>query len=114
VETSEISGGANGKQGWFKSGQVVVSLDNVYRISGQYAVSLDFIGESHGAFTKVTVELTPGSAKKLADLIQTALSRGIKGGILAEGWRSVVQNQGDGSRSDEANPVLPEGVKVQV
>ena len=84
VETSEISGGANGRQGWFKSGQAVVSLDNVFRTAGQYSVSMDFIGESQGAFTKVTVELTPESAKKLAGMIQTALHRGIKAGILAE------------------------------
>jgi hypothetical protein len=82
VESSEISGGANGKQGWFKSGQVVVSLDNVLHTGGQYAVSMDFIGESQSTFAKVTVELTPESAKKLADMIQTALSRGIKAGIL--------------------------------
>jgi hypothetical protein len=85
VESSEISGGASGKQGWFKSGQVVVSLDNVLHTAGQYSVSIDFIGDSQGAFVKVTVELTPNSAKKLADMIQTALSRGIKSGILAKG-----------------------------
>ena len=85
VETSEISGGANGKQGWFKSGQVVVSLDNVYHTAGQYSVSMDFIGESQGTFTKVTIELAPESAKKLAEMIQTALSRGTKTGILTKG-----------------------------
>ena len=86
VESSEISGGANGRQGWFKSEQVVVSLDNVLHTGGQYSVNMDFIGESQLTFTKVTVELAPESAKKLADMIQTALSRGIKAGILAEGW----------------------------
>jgi hypothetical protein len=43
---------------------------------------MDFIGETQGEFTKVTVELTPESAKKLAGIIQTALSRGIKAGLI--------------------------------
>ena len=82
VETSEIAGGATGRRGWFNSGEVVVCLDNAFRAGGQYTVSMDFIGETQGEFTKVTVELTPESAKKLAGIIQTALSRGIKAGLI--------------------------------
>jgi len=82
VETSEISGSAEGRQGWFKLGQVVLSFDNAHHTTSQYSVSMDFVGESQGVGAKLTVELTPESARKLVDKIQTALSRGIKVGIL--------------------------------
>jgi hypothetical protein len=75
-----IDSAADGKQGWFKLGKVVVTLDSGIHTPSQYAVNIDFVSESQD--TKTTVELSPMSAKELVDAIQTALSQGIKMGIL--------------------------------
>ena len=80
VETFEISGSSEGKQGWFKLGQAVVTLDNGNRTETQYALNIDFINASQGM--KTSIELSPQSAKRLADIIQNALTRGTKMGIL--------------------------------
>ena len=82
VETFEISGSSEGKQGWFKLEQVVVTLDTGNHTEAQYGVSIDFVNESQDM--KTSIELSPPSAKRLADIIQIALSRGTKMGILEE------------------------------
>jgi hypothetical protein len=81
VESCEtFDSAADGKQGWFKLGKLVVTLDSGIHTSTQYAISIDFVNESQDM--KTAVELSPTSAKKLADVIQTALSQGVKMGIL--------------------------------
>jgi hypothetical protein len=74
---------ADGKQGWFKLGKVVVTLDSGIHTPAQYALNMDFVSESRDI--KTTVELSPTSAKELVRTIQIALSRGVKMGILDEG-----------------------------
>lgn len=85
VETSEISGSSDGKLGWFKLGKVVVALDAGNRTSAQYAVMIDFVDASQGGDRKTSLELTPESAKKLANVVEATLSRGVKEGIIEEG-----------------------------
>lgn len=80
VETFKISGSSEGEQGWFKLQQAVVTLDSGNHTENQYGVSIDFLNESQGM--KTSIELSPQSAKRLADIIQIALSRGTKMGIL--------------------------------
>jgi hypothetical protein len=75
-----VDSAADGKQGWFKLGEVVVTLDSGIHTAAQYAMSIDFVSASQDA--KITVELNPVSAKVLSDLIQNALSRGVKMGII--------------------------------
>ena len=82
VETVEISGSSERKQGWFKLEQAVVTLDSGNHTEAQYGVSIDFVNESQDM--KTSIELSPQSAKRLADIIQIALSRGAKMGILSE------------------------------
>ena len=83
VESCQISdSAADGKQGWFKLGKVVVTLDSGIHTPTQYAMSIDFVSESQDM--KTTMELSPMSAKNLASAIQTALSKGVKMGILEE------------------------------
>lgn len=74
---------ADGKQGWFKLEQVVITLDTGIHTSSQYALSIDFVGESQNI--KTTVELSPKSASGLSEIIRAALSRGVKMGIVDEG-----------------------------
>ena len=85
IESCQTSDGAaaDGKQAWFKLGKVVVTLDSGIHTPLQYALTIDFVGESQ--HTKTTVELSPKSAKELSDIIQAALSRGVKMGIVDEG-----------------------------
>jgi len=73
---------ADGKQGWFKVGKVVITLDSGIHTPAQYALNIDFVSGSQDI--KTTVELSPMSAKNLANAILTALSKGIKMGILEE------------------------------
>ena len=80
VESFEISGSSEGKQGWFKLEQAVITLDSGNHTEAQYGVSIDFVNESQDM--KTSIELSPQSAKRLADFIQIALSRGTKMGIL--------------------------------
>ena len=84
IETSEIAGSAKGNLGWFRLGKVVVALDSGNHSQAQYAVSMEFVNESDAGDARAAVELTPESAKKLAEIIRTTLSRGIKDGILRE------------------------------
>lgn len=73
---------ADGKQGWFKLGKFIVTLDSGIHTPSQYALSIDFIGESEDM--KTTLELSPNSAKELVQAVQIALSQGVKMGILEE------------------------------
>jgi hypothetical protein len=78
-----LDSAADGKQGWFKLGKVLVTFDSGIHTPSQYALSIDFVGESEEL--KTTVELSPTSARQLLHAIQTALSQGIKMGIVEEG-----------------------------
>jgi len=80
VETFKISGSSEGKQGWFKLERAVVTLDSGIHTETQYGVCIDFLNESQSM--KTSIELSPESAKRLAEIIQIALSRGAKLGIL--------------------------------
>jgi hypothetical protein len=83
VESCQTSdSAADGRQGWFRLGKVVVTLDSGIHTPSQYAMSIDFVSESQDV--KTTVELSPMSANNLADIIQTALSQGVKMGILEQ------------------------------
>ena len=74
------SGATDGKQEWFKLGNMVVTLDSGIHTNSQYAMSIDLVGASQGG--KITLELSPTSAKDLAELIQKALFRGAIMGII--------------------------------
>jgi hypothetical protein len=81
VESCKALGSvADGKQGWFKLEKFVVTFDSGIHAPSQYTLTIDFIGESQ----KVTVELSPNSAKELVHTLQTALSQGVKMGILED------------------------------
>lgn len=84
TETSEISGSAEGTGGWFRLGKVVVTLDSGIHTQAQYAVNIEFVNGSDSENARAAVELVPESAKRLAEVIQAALSRGARDGILGE------------------------------
>lgn len=77
-----IDSAADGRQGWFKLGKAVATLDTGIHTPGQYALSIEFVSESQDI--KSTVELSPMTAKNLVTLIEAALSKGVNMGILDE------------------------------
>lgn len=76
VETAKVSGSGKGPQGWFTLEQVNVSYDHPYHAPLEHALNIDFVNEAEGLSSRVAVELTPESAKKLVNAILAALSRG--------------------------------------
>jgi hypothetical protein len=76
VETTPVTGSAKGSHGWFKLSQANVSYDHPTDAQLEHALNIDFINEKESPFARVAVELSPGSARKLAEAILTTLSRG--------------------------------------
>ena len=69
------SGSAKGATGWFKLDQVYVSFDHPDHIDVEHALNLDFVNEAKGPGARVAVELTPASARHLAESILAALAQ---------------------------------------
>ena len=76
VETAEVSGSGKGPNGWFKLNQVNVSYDHPNDAPMEHALNIDFVNQKQGPSARVAVELSPESARKLAEAILTTLSRG--------------------------------------
>ncbi len=76
VETAEVSGSGKGPHGWFKLEEVNVSYDHPSEAPLEHALNIDFVNPKEGPGARVAVELNPESARRLADAILTALSRG--------------------------------------
>ncbi len=84
VESCEVlDSAAEGNHGWFKLGKALVTLDSGIHTPSQYALNIDFVGESQDI--KTAIELSPTSARELVHTILTVLSQGVKMGILEEG-----------------------------
>lgn len=75
VETAEVSGSGKGPKGWFKLEYVNVSYDHPIDAQLEEALNIDFVNEKEGPSSRVAVELSPESARKLVDAILTTLSR---------------------------------------
>jgi len=78
VETVEVSG-SSGKAlngSWVKLEQVHVSYDHATDAPQEHALNIDFVTEKNDPSARIAVELSPESARKLVDAINTALSRG--------------------------------------
>ena len=76
VETAPVSGSGKGPKGWFKLDQVNVSYDHPVDAKVEYALNIDFVNQVEGPASRVAVELTPDSARRLAEAILTTLTRG--------------------------------------
>ena len=76
VETAEVKGSGKGPNGWFKLEEVNVSYDHPYDAPLEHALNIDFVNPKKGLSARVAVELSPESAKKLAETILTTLARG--------------------------------------
>ena len=67
-----------GKSGpeWFDVREANVSYDHPYDLPLEHALNIDFVNEAEGPGARVAVELSPVSARRLADTILLALARG--------------------------------------
>jgi hypothetical protein len=75
-QRAEITGSGKGADGWFKLSHVNVSYDHPFHVPLDHALNIDFINEKAAPGARVAVELTPESARELAQAILTALERG--------------------------------------
>jgi hypothetical protein len=77
VETAKISGTGRGTRGWFDLESVSVSYDHPFQLPLEHALNIDFVDNTGGlSGNRLAVELTPESAKRLAQSIIEALARG--------------------------------------
>ena len=60
----------------FRSRQLTSLTITHFNAPWEYAVNIDFVNEDRGVGARVAVELSPGSAKLLAETIFAALQRG--------------------------------------
>ena len=82
VEQAKIAGSGKGASGWFVLDQVNVTYDHPFHIPLEHALNIDFVNEAQGPGARVAVELTPESARQLAQTILATLERAESGGYL--------------------------------
>ena len=76
VESAKVSGSGKGPRGWFKLDEVNVSFDHPFDASVEHSLNIDFVNQAEGPSSRIAVELTPESARKLVEAILTSLTRG--------------------------------------
>jgi Family of unknown function (DUF6295) len=84
VHQAKIEGCGKGMQGWFDLREVNVSYDHPFHIRLEHALNIDFVNEAAGPGARVAVELTPESARQLAQAILATLESAEAGGWLEE------------------------------
>ena len=77
VERAEVEGSGKGARGWFALRQANVSYDHPFHAQWEHALNIDFIDEAAGPAARVAVELSPASARRLAETILATLDRGV-------------------------------------
>ena len=76
VEKTEIKGSGRGPKGWFQLRQANVSYDHPFHMPLEHALNIDFVNPEEGIGARIAVELSPESARDLAETILLALQRG--------------------------------------
>jgi len=76
VNKTAVSGSGKGRDGWFSLQQANVSYDHPFHAPLEHALNIDFVNENQGLGARVSVELTPESARDLVRTIELALKRG--------------------------------------
>ena len=82
VQQAKIAGSGKGTQGWFTLREVNVSYDHPFDLPLEHALNIDFVNEVEGPSARVAVELTPDSARQLAQTILAMLERAEASGYL--------------------------------
>ncbi len=79
---TKIAGSGKGATGWFELREANVSYDHPFHFPLEHALNIDFVNEADGPGARVAVELTPESARQLAETILATLERAEAGGYL--------------------------------
>ena len=83
VQQTKISGSGKGAKGWFALREVNMSYDHPFDLPLEHALNIDFVNEAEGPGARVAVELTPESARQLAQTILAMLDRAEGSGYLS-------------------------------
>ena len=76
IEVGEVVGSAKGAQGWFPLTRAQVAYDHPYQAQMDEALIIDFTNPQRGPGSRVSVELSPASARSLVYMIEAALLDG--------------------------------------
>jgi len=76
TEKASLFGSAKGPQGWFAVDTANVYFDHPYHAPLGHSLNIDFVNEANGAPTRVAVEISAESAKRLVEKILAALEEG--------------------------------------
>ncbi len=79
---TKIAGSGKGRAGWFELREANVSYDHPFHFPLEHALNIDFVNQANGPGARVAVELTPESARQLAETILATLERAEAGGYL--------------------------------
>ena len=76
VETAGLEGSGKGREGWFELTAAHVSYDHPFHARWEHALNIDFVNPEMGPSARVAVELSPETARALAETILRTLDRG--------------------------------------
>jgi Family of unknown function (DUF6295) len=76
TEKAEMFGSGKGPDGWFKLDMANVYFDHPFHAPLDHSLNIDFVNEAAGSPTRVAVELSAESARRLIEKIQAALDAG--------------------------------------
>ncbi len=76
TEKAEMFGSGKGPQGWFKVDMANVYFDHPVHAPLDHSLNIDFVNEAAGSPTRVAVELSAESARRLIEKIEAALAAG--------------------------------------
>jgi hypothetical protein len=76
VERTPIAGSGKGADGWFRLSHAAISYDHPFHAPYEHALNIDLVNEAAGPAARLAAELSPESARRLAETILAALDRG--------------------------------------
>jgi hypothetical protein len=76
TEKAEMFGSGKGPEGWFKLDMANVYFDHPYHAPLEHSLNIDFVNEANGSPTRVAVEISAESARRLIEKIEAALAAG--------------------------------------
>jgi len=84
-QTNEDLGKWKCTKGGFALCEVTVSYDHPFDLPLEHGLNIDFVNEAEGPGARVAVELTPESARRLAQTILAMLEQAGGSGYLSPG-----------------------------
>lgn len=75
TEHLKVSGSGKGGHGWFELSDASVYFDHPVHAPYEHSLNIDFLAPKMGPSARVAVELSPDSARELANAIFAALEK---------------------------------------